>query len=149
MSHEGPVYRRSEPRPNDMRWAILRHDVPGEGWHLDLLLSRPDSEPLITFRVPSSSAELVLGCSRPRVFSAIRLADHRRVYLDHQGEVSGGRGRVARLAFGPIEWLQFGESTLRARLSPLGLLTAAPGGAGWNLTLESLEPAGTSPNLGG
>ncbi|MCE7974120.1 MAG: hypothetical protein DYG92_07310 [Leptolyngbya sp. PLA1] len=132
-----------------MRWAILRHDVPGEGWHLDLLLARPDSPPLVTFRVSHADAPALLGRTRPCTFSALRLPDHRRVYLDHEGEVSGGRGSVTRLESGSLEWLGFDRSTLRARLHPLGLLTAASAGENWNLSLETLELGRTSPNLGG
>ena len=151
MSHEGPVYRPSEPSPNDMRWAILRHDVPGEGWHLDLLLARPDSDGLATFRVAAPATAALLGATRPCVLPASRLPDHRRLYLDFEGELSGGRGTVSRLASGSLLWLDSQRPALRATLHPLGRLGASPRGPGredWILTIDSLEPAGTSPNLG-
>jgi len=131
-----------------MRWAILRHDVPGEGWHLDLVLARPDSEPLVTFRLPDTAAPALLGGTRPCLNPAARLPDHRRLYLDYEGEIPAGRGTVTRLAAGPLGWLEFGESKLRATLHPLGRLSATSADEVWILTLESLEPDGTSPNLG-
>lgn len=148
MSHKGPVYRPSEPSPNDMRWAILRHDVPGEGWHLDLLLARPDADSLVTFRIVDPAATDLLRGARPWSRTAARLPDHRAVYLDYEGAISGGRGSVSRLASGALEWLHAAEGSLRVRLNPLGILSAERTGPTWNLSLDSLEPDASSPNLG-
>lgn len=148
MSHKGPVYRPSEPSPNDMRWAILRHDVPGEGWHLDLLLARPDADSLVTFRVVDPAATDLLRDVRPWASTVARLPDHRLVYLDYEGAISGGRGSVSRLASGALEWLCSADGSLRVRLNPLGILSAERSGPAWNLSLESLEPDRSSPNLG-
>ncbi|HYF15852.1 MAG TPA: hypothetical protein VD971_12355 [Phycisphaerales bacterium] len=81
---------------------LLRHDEPGGGWHFDWMLERP-GEPwrgLLTFRTRE----------RPdgggATLHATRLGDHRRAYLEYEGEVSGGRGRVTRVAAGVVEALE-------------------------------------------
>ena len=87
------------------RWALLRHDTPDGRWHYDWLLepmSPPDAA-LVTFRIFARPDD-------PRVseFAAERLADHRRVYLDYQGPVSGNRGTVTRLVSGECRILADG-----------------------------------------
>lgn len=52
---------------------------------------------LMTFRVAPPGRPDGQGVS---VFRAERLADHRREYLTYEGPVSGGRGRVRRVAEG-------------------------------------------------
>jgi len=77
-----------------MRFAILTHDWPSLHW--DFLLEQPtptgkpdESLPLWTWRLlcePDSALEIT--CER--------LPDHRRRYLDYEGQVSGDRGIVTR-----------------------------------------------------
>jgi hypothetical protein len=67
-------------------FAILRHDGPG-GLHWDLLLEADQA--LRTWALPALPAEGVALVCRA-------LPDHRLVYLDYDGEVSGGRGSVSR-----------------------------------------------------
>lgn len=71
------------------RYTISRHDAPG-GTHWDLFLE--EGETLRTWRLsaPPETGEV----------TAVALGDHRLVYLDYEGEVSGGRGTVARHASG-------------------------------------------------
>lgn len=83
------------------RTVLLRHDLPDGSWHYDWLISPPPSpEPrgLICFRVWEriDSAEV-------RQFRAERLPDHRAMYLDYEGPVSGGRGTVIRVAEGKMK----------------------------------------------
>ncbi|HVA50293.1 MAG TPA: DNA polymerase ligase N-terminal domain-containing protein [Pirellulales bacterium] len=72
------------------RFVVLRHDLPpesGRGLHWDLMLEAADV--LQTWALaeePSADAACL----------AERLPDHRRAYLDYEGEVSGGRGTVTR-----------------------------------------------------
>jgi len=71
------------------RFAILTHDHPF--FHWDLLLEA--GEVAWTWRLldePDSQRH-------PR---AERIADHRLLYLDYEGPVSGGRGEVTRWDFG-------------------------------------------------
>lgn len=79
------------------RWVLLRHEMPDGSWHSDWMIERRgvDGGALVTFRVqerPDDASVCVL--------SAVRIGDHRREYLEYEGEVSGGRGRVTRVASG-------------------------------------------------
>lgn len=83
------------------RWVLLRHDVPGgpareASWHYDWMIEEDGREGLVCFRVMERVDLMVAGMR----FQGARLADHRRVYLEYEGEISGGRGRVARVAAG-------------------------------------------------
>lgn len=68
------------------RFAILCHDSP-RGRHWDFLVEAGDV--LKTWALaewPQSDVELTCEA----------LPDHRLAYLDYEGEISGGRGTVAR-----------------------------------------------------
>ena len=45
-----------------------------------------------------------------------RLKDHRLAYLDYEGPLSDGRGMVARVDHGVVEWLHQSADELEARL---------------------------------
>lgn len=81
------------------RAALLRHDLPDGSSHFDWMIQRRggDDAPLVTFRVG-----VRIDLAPPR-FDAERIGDHRAAYLDLEGEVSGGRGRVTRVAEGELE----------------------------------------------
>ena len=75
-----------------LRYVVLRHEgveVP----HFDLMFETCEPPfPLRTFRSlhwPITSR-----------IEVERLADHRRAYLDYEGPLSGGRGRVTRVEAG-------------------------------------------------
>jgi DNA polymerase Ligase (LigD) len=71
------------------RFVILEHDHPFLHW--DLLLENGDSA--ATWRL----------LTRPAIHQDIdseRLADHRLVYLDFEGSISGDRGSVHRIQSG-------------------------------------------------
>lgn len=75
------------------RFAVLEHDHPQRHW--DLLLE--DGPACRTWRL---SAPL-----EPQVdIEAEAIADHRLMYLDYEGPVSGGRGRVAQWDAGTFAW---------------------------------------------
>jgi hypothetical protein len=74
------------------RFAVLHHDHPEP--HLDLLLEA--GEAAWTWRLREWPT---LGHAIP----AERLADHRLLYLEYEGEVSGGRGTVKRLDGGEYD----------------------------------------------
>jgi hypothetical protein len=74
-----------------LRYVVLRHDGINDP-HFDLMLELTAGAALATWRLPVWP----LG-GRARV---IRLADHRRDYLDYEGPVSGNRGTVSRVASG-------------------------------------------------
>jgi hypothetical protein len=80
-------------------FVLLEHDTTtlhapapaGRDVHWDLLIEAPGRELLPTWRLAhnpvTTSGEI----------PAERLKDHRRLYLDYEGEISGGRGRVRRV----------------------------------------------------
>lgn len=98
------------------RAVILRHDLPDLSWHWDLLLE-PDSPPggpdervLLAFRIdPAQTPPHRPGAQR---FEALALPHHRRLYLDHEGPIGGGRGTVRREARGVIAWVTQDEGGL-------------------------------------
>lgn len=83
------------------RTVLLRHELPDGSWHFDWLLAREGDKdgvgagPAITFRVMEPIQDEGIAA-----FSAVRLPDHREMYLTYEGEVSGGRGQVHRIATG-------------------------------------------------
>jgi hypothetical protein len=96
--------------------VLLRHDLPDGSWHVDWLLDKrgsapiasdPESRDLIAFRLGSRVDDLTAGAALP----AERLADHRRLYLDYEGEISGNRGRVVRLIRGCVLAVSAAESS--------------------------------------
>ncbi len=85
------------------RFAVLRHTLPNEelrSSHWDLLLEQPSvrSDRLITFEVPVPPEEWGTATI------ARQLSDHRNIYLDYEGPVSGNRGTVKRVLDGSIQW---------------------------------------------
>lgn len=77
----------------------LLHELVDESRHVDWLIATAGaSGPLVCFRLPAPMEELPIG----EAMVVERIADHRRVYLEYEGPVSGGRGRVARIARGTV-----------------------------------------------
>ena len=66
------------------RFTISHHAGSKEGNHYDLLLEQ--GETLKTWRLENPSFQV------PQ--TAKQIQDHRKIYLDYEGEVSGGRGTV-------------------------------------------------------
>ena len=83
------------------RYVILEHDHPSRHW--DLMLE--SGEVLRTWRLASCP---VAGAS----VAAEAAPDHRRLYLDYEGPISGGRGHVFR-------WDSGSSSGWRMELSKL------------------------------
>ncbi|MBA4189776.1 MAG: hypothetical protein C0467_17465 [Planctomycetaceae bacterium] len=76
------------------RFVILEHDWPRRHW--DFLL---EAGPVL--RAWRLLAEPTPDCPVP----AEANADHRLVYLDYEGPVSGDRGTVSRWDSGTFDWL--------------------------------------------
>lgn len=90
---------RASTKAQGLRWAALHHEgVPDP--HYDLLFETSPGSPLATWR----ARNWPLQCGD----YLIRIADHRNVYLDYEGPVSGDRGTVRRVASG-----RCGEVSLR------------------------------------
>jgi hypothetical protein len=120
------------------RFVVLRHETP-PGYprptHYDLMLEWGLA--LRTWAL----AEWPLASG----LVAEELPPHRREYLDYEGEVTAGRGSVARVATGDFQVLDEQPDLLRVRVvSPTlaGTLEMArhlPSGATWTVVLK-LEP---------
>ncbi|MHC5537239.1 DNA polymerase ligase N-terminal domain-containing protein [Singulisphaera rosea] len=95
------------------RFVVLEHRWSGVHW--DLMLE--DGETLRTWAIDSP---IVPGVDLP----ARSLPAHRRVYLDYEGEISGGRGDVRRVAQGTYTTLF--ECTDRLRIQLDGDQLAGP-----------------------
>jgi hypothetical protein len=87
------------------RFAVLEHDHPATHW--DLLLQT--GEVLRAWRLPAPPAD---GTEVPAEASF----DHRLLYLDYEGTVSGGRGRVTRWDGGEMRWEENDDDRVRVRL---------------------------------
>lgn len=88
------------------RFAILTHDHPSLHW--DFLLEQGEScRTWRLLKAPDSSGDI----------SAEALADHRLMYLDFEGPVSGDRGMVTRWDAGTFEWLANGDELVEVRLT--------------------------------
>lgn len=92
--------------PMRHRTVVLRHALPGGGWHLDWLIDRvggreapgegqEDARDLVSFRVMVRPDDPVA-----QVFDAERMTDHRAIYLTREGDIGEGRGVVARVGAG-------------------------------------------------
>lgn len=81
-------------------WVLLHHETPDGSWHYDWMIQAAGDSggDLITFRTRQRPDDP--SCTH---FPAERLADHRAAYLHYEGEISGGRGCVRRLAQGHCE----------------------------------------------
>ena len=107
--------------------VLLRHDVPNKPAHLDWMLERhrdsetgtpADDDPrLITFRLGLGTDPL-----RDDAFAAHRIGDHRAIYLHKQGDIGGGRGRVARLWRADLLELRERDGEIAAAIERGGVL---------------------------
>lgn len=77
------------PESDHLRFTILEHDHPFLHW--DLLMQQEES--LATWRL------LQKPCKGLWIPSE-KLPDHRLIYLDYEGRVSGGRGHVTQFCTG-------------------------------------------------
>ncbi len=89
-----------EERPT----VLLLHELAGGSSHVDWLIAQDSrgSRPLVSFRAGARIDALEPGGS----IEAERLADHRPVYLEYEGPISGGRGSVRRLERGRVTALE-------------------------------------------
>jgi hypothetical protein len=92
------------------RFVILEHDHPHRHW--DLMLEAGDV--LHTWRLTAPPCP-------SRVAAAERSFDHRRLYLDYEGPISGGRGRVVRHDAGTFLAEAEGDGWLELRLEGVRL----------------------------
>jgi hypothetical protein len=84
------------------RFAILEHDWNGVHW--DFLVE--DGPSLRSWAIDSPIVE---GVDLP----ARSLPTHRAIYLEYEGEVSGGRGTVRRWDWGTCEVVEWSEERVK------------------------------------
>lgn len=107
-------------------FVILRHETPDGGHHFDVMLQRGPGEALITFRTEAPLHEFIEEARGAR-FGLQRIGEHRGAYLTFEGELSGGRGRVRRVAAG--------EAVLRGEAADLLEAEISGGGGSGRLRL--------------
>ena len=138
--------------------VVLRH-TSGAEVHYDWMIQQPDTQRtgdpdarhLATWRIDSPPSAWQTG---DRV-AALAIGDHRMAYLTYEGELSGGRGRVDRVASGTaraVSWaasgalleVSLGGFSGRVQLRREGDAEAREGGEQrWTLTvLERHDQAG-------
>jgi len=117
------------------RFAVLEHRWDGVHW--DFLV-----EDGPTLRAWAIDAPIVEGADLP----ARALAAHRRIYLDYEGEVSGGRGSVRRWDRGECTVVEWGEGLVRLELRGAQLVgwaefrgAGAEGPRGWRARFGKLS----------
>jgi hypothetical protein len=96
---------RSLERFRMPRFVLLEHDW--EGVHWDFMLESGE-----TLRTWAIDAPIVPGHDLP----ARALGDHRRIYLEYEGEISGGRGRVRRLDSGTYRVVDWSAELVRVHV---------------------------------
>ncbi len=99
------------------KFVILLHRAePGDKTqidHWDLMIERPDSK-------GRETGLLTWSFHKPPVdglqCEAKRLPEHRSLYLDYEGPISGGRGSVEQILKGDAEWIEYGNTKHRVHL---------------------------------
>lgn len=89
---------------SSLQFVVLYHQFPQDAEresHWDLLLEQPHakSNQLLTFEVSTPPQEW----RKPT--SAKRLHDHRSLYLEYEGPISGNRGFVSQVLKGEAQWV--------------------------------------------
>jgi hypothetical protein len=110
------------------RFAILAHDHPAPHW--DLFLEA--GAVLRSWRLP-------VPFDPDRPVPAEPAADHRLLYLDYEGPVSGGRGSVRRIDTGAVTWEADEPNHVAVWLSGArfaGRLTLVQDDSGWTCTFH-------------
>ena len=84
-------------------FVLLEHRRAAD-LHWDLLIELAGQDRLPAWRLLQNPLDT------PFPINAERIDDHRRAYLDYEGEISGGRGFVRRLDRGPAEVRAFDDA---------------------------------------
>jgi hypothetical protein len=90
-----------------MKFVLIHHQSP-MGNHWDVMLESDSA--LMTWSIPPQCPS---GTSF--VCSAIQLPEHRKHYLDYEGEITGNRGVVSRVDAGTYEQMSPETFVLRGK----------------------------------
>ncbi|MCH8804788.1 MAG: hypothetical protein IH986_01710 [Planctomycetes bacterium] len=95
-----------------MLFVLLEHTVehPRPGAHWDLMIELPGREKLATWRLAHDPITHV------GAIEAVRIGEHRRVYLHYEGDIGGGRGSVRRVDRGESVLLESSEERIVVEL---------------------------------
>ncbi len=91
-------------------FVILEHTCSG-AVHYDFMLEAGDV--LATWQFERNPAGLEVGCE----LICKKIQDHRLAYLTYEGEISGGRGLVKRVAQGSYQQIEVDEACWRFKMS--------------------------------
>ena len=93
------------------RFVLLEHQWNGLHW--DFMLEYGG-----TLRTWAIDASVTAG----QDLAARELPDHRSIYLDYEGEISGNRGTVRKIDAGSYEPLVWSDSLVRVRMEGIQLV---------------------------
>ncbi|MCR4315335.1 MAG: hypothetical protein NUW37_03190 [Planctomycetes bacterium] len=96
------------------RFSVLFHEGV-ESPHEDFFIE--DGESLFSIKLPPGSLDKLLD--PPAEVSGTIQPRHRKLYLDYEGEVSGGRGTVSILCKGTFEAREWTDSNIKLALHSL------------------------------
>ena len=99
--------------PTPSKPFVLLHHVLSDKEHWDLCLDLGDM--LATWQIAADPLKNP-SAGEPPGRPARRIGDHRRAYLDYEGEVSGNRGTVQRVDQGLWQPIEQAEDGWRVRL---------------------------------
>jgi hypothetical protein len=114
------------------RFAILAHDHPSPHWDLFL-----EAGPVLR------SWRLLQPLRDGVAVPAEQIGDHRLMYLDYEGPVSGGRGTVKRIDAGTFTWKEDGPEKLAVLLAGrvfYARLVLIRNGDNWTASIETISP---------
>ncbi len=159
----------------DPAWQHHPDDAPaGFVAHFDWLTrlpgtaaqTSPDDRVLMAFRMDEPMTGLCAKArhSSPIEVRALRLADHRQLYLDYEGPISGNRGVVHRVGTGIARWIRCEPTHCTLQLHFENLVcqvtgtcechaqdNADPTGTWWKLVLTPglrAQANGSAPRIG-
>jgi hypothetical protein len=83
--------------------VLLLHRLPDGESHYDWMIAVDPAgrSPLVSYRLAGRPDRLAAG----EKIGATAIGEHRPLYLDYEGPVSGGRGRVERVRRGRAIWV--------------------------------------------
>ena len=112
--------------PSPLRYVVLRHEGVEEP-HFDLMFETAPDSALSTWRSPEWPLKIGTKLTG--------LPDHRPWYLTYEGEISGARGWVRRVASGTHQLLEYSPSILATELEDGAVLRLYRGNPGVALVL--------------
>jgi hypothetical protein len=115
-----------------LRYVILHHSSGAEGSHYDLMFETLPGSMLATWRSEIWPIEAPAQLTR--------LRDHRRLYLDYEGDLTDQRGTVYRVAEGTCDVEVGADAVWTIRLlsgtSPQSLVFTRLDAEGWRVERE-------------